>query len=277
MVYNNKIEVNYRALKKKAKNRNKFRKYTFVSFAVFILSYILIISYAEKVSAQITFFLIAFGSLVSFLYYTSKFNSTDLSLKEWIIYDAQNLKISIIEMDTESINKRVYDISKNFDNYDKTRRDDLHFNKSSRKSKEMLDYILNYIYPTSIQKDLDGEYVIYTEGGNENLSKIITNLDNLTLSIIDENFLDYKFDEKGLFHEKIDINSIQTANFIGKNIKYLKSAYENKNSYHYIINSSIIAVIIYFLNIYFDVLSVKDILYISLTAAVGMDYAKSKN
>jgi hypothetical protein len=38
-----------------------------------------------------------------------------------------------------------------------------------------------------------------------------------------------------------------------------------------------IAIIIFLPNIYFDVLSVKDILYISVTAALGMGYAKSKN
>ncbi len=279
MVYSNKIEVNYRTLKKKAKNRNNFRTFAFVSFAVFFISYILIISYAEKMSIQITYFLIAIavGSIISFLYYNNKLNSTNFSLKEWIIYDAQNLNNSIRDMDIESINKRVYDLSKNFANYDESQRDDLYFNKSSRKSKEILDYITNYIFPTSVQKGLDGGYVLYTEEGSGNLEKIITNLDNLTLSIIDENLLDYEFDEKGLFYKKIDINSIKTVGLIDKNINAFKSTYENKNSYHYIINSLVIAIIIYILNIYFDVLSIKDILYIALTAAVGVGYAKSKN
>ena len=73
MVHNSKIEVKYRTLKKKAQNRNNFRKYAFVSFAVLLLSYILIISYAEIVSVQTFYFsiAIAFGSAFSFLYYTT--------------------------------------------------------------------------------------------------------------------------------------------------------------------------------------------------------------
>ena len=126
MVYDNKIEINCRTLKKKAKSRNTFRSYAFVSFAIFLLSYILIAYYADKLDAQIIVLLviIAFISLISFMYSNSKLRSTNFSLKEWIIYDAQNLKNSIIEMDTESISKKVYELSKNFVNYGKTQNDD---------------------------------------------------------------------------------------------------------------------------------------------------------
>lgn len=90
MVHNSKIEVKYRTLKKKAQNRNNFRKYAFVSFAVSLLSYILIIYYAEIISVQTFCFsiAIAFGNAFSFLYYNYKLNSNHFSLKEWIIYDA---------------------------------------------------------------------------------------------------------------------------------------------------------------------------------------------
>lgn len=279
MVYDNKIEINCRTLKKKAKNRNTFRSYAFVSFAIFLLSYILIAYYADKLDAQIIVLLviIAFISLISFMYSNSKLRSTNFSLKEWIIYDAQNLKNSIIEMDTESISKKVYELSKNFVNYGKTQNDDFNFNKISIKSKETLGNIMDSIYPTSIQKNENGEYVIYTEESRDNLNKIITNLDNLTLCIINENFLDYEFDGTGLLHVGTDINSIKTVSYLVKSANSIKNIYKTSSSFNYIINSMMIAIIIFLPNIYFDVLSVKDILYISVTAALGMGYAKSKN
>lgn len=279
MVYDNKIEINCRTLKKKAKSRNTFRSYAFVSFAIFLLSYILIAYYADKLDAQIIVLLviIALISLISFMYSNSKLRSTNFSLKEWIIYDAQNLKNSIIEMDTELISKNVYELSKNFVNYDKTQNDDFNFNKISIKSKETLGNIMDSIYPTSIQKNENGEYVIYTEESRDNLNKIITNLDNLTLCIINENFLDYEFDGTGLLHVGTDINSIKTVSYLVKSANSIKNIYKTSSSFNYIINSMMIAIIIFLPNIYFDVLSVKDILYISVTAALGMGYAKSKN
>jgi hypothetical protein len=74
-----------------------------------------------------------------------------------------------------------------------------------------------------------------------------------------------------------DINSIKTVSYLVKSANSIKNIYKTSSSFNYIINSMMIAIIIFLPNIYFDVLSVKDILYISVTAALGMGYAKSKN
>lgn len=136
---------------------------------------------------------------------------------------------------------------------------------------------MDYIYPTLIQKSENGEHVIYTEESKGNYEKIIANLDNLVLCMIEESFLDYEFDDTELLHVVTDINSIKKDTYLVKSTNGIKNIYKSSFSLNYILNSLMIAIIIFLPNIYFDVLSVEGILYISVTAALGMGYVKSKN
>jgi hypothetical protein len=198
------------------------------------------------------------------------------SLKESIIYNAQNLKNIINTKEYDIIQKNFFNLIEDLIDYEKYNDVDFYFDKNRKKVKEVLNYLKDYIYPTLSQKNknIEDEYKIYAEENKNKLQKILLFLDDFTLSLIKETFLDIKLDKDDLIYEETDLNSLKEHSFIFKSKNYISRLYDTSLPFRYIINFLVIFFIAYTINQFLSITNISNILTVSAMAAAGMTRSK---
>jgi hypothetical protein len=269
MNYNNELEIEYRALKKKINMADRYALYSLIGFILAFGSYFFLLIKSNSIDfIMIIIIVIAIG-LIS-VYFATKGESYKFSVKELIIYDVQNLKNTIRNKERSLISKNFLELAKDLTDYTEYSTDDLHFKKNRKKVKGILNYLKDYIYPTLTQKNSEGEYCIYLEENKIILDNILSHLDNLTLSLLHETFLDYKLDKTNLIYEKTKLNSIEEHSPITKNLNYIKRLYNISLPFRYTIHFLVIFSIIYSINEFSNIIKISEILIITAAVSAGM-------
>lgn len=272
MNYNNELEIEYRALKKKINMQDRYALYSIIGFILAFGSYFFFLIKSNSIDfIMIIIIFIAIG-LIS-VYFATKGESYKFSVKELIIYDVQNLKNTIQNKEYSLISKNFLELAKDLTDYAEYSTDDLHFEKNRKKIKEILNYLKDYIYPTLTQKNSEGEYCIYLEENKIILDNILSHLDNLTLSLLHETFLDYKLDPTNLIYET-NLNFIEEHSPITKNLNYIKRLYNISQPFRYTIHFLMIFSIIYSINEFSNIIKISEILFLTAAVSAGMTISR---
>jgi hypothetical protein len=280
MNYDNEIEFKYQFLKKKRDRKNRYNSYALISILLFIIGYpIVLINQNVLTSANYnSYFPILLGILlflgILFIFFKKKADSNQFSTKESLIYYTQNIKNIINSKEYDLIQKNFLKLIEELIEYEKYNDNDLYFDKNRKKIREVLNYLKDYLYPTLIQKNSDGEYIVYSEDNKPKLQGVLHFLDYLTLSLINETFLDLKLDKKDLIYEETDINSIKESSIIINYKNNILKLYDTSLPFRYIINFLVIFFIVYSINQFFYITNISNILTVSAVAAAGMTRSK---
>ncbi len=171
MNYDDDIEFKYQFLKKKRNNRSRYSIYSIASLILFGILYITAIILTGIIQVYLLLPIVAL--LIMFVYFNKRKNLYMFSLKESIIYKAQNLKNIINTKEYDLIQKNFFNLIEDLIDYEEYNDVDFYFDKNRKKVKEVLNYLKDYIYPTLFQKNIEDEYKIYAEENKNNLQKIL--------------------------------------------------------------------------------------------------------